>query len=156
MYGRFSWYFLKQTRYENNHRFVACAGCLQRHGMGREIIAGKILLILSSQSTGIRFEPLASRYSEEQPEDLNNHQGQQVEMELRLINRFSIDREVRNLYTEIPGTDPKLKGGIILIGAHYDSWHGGLSDKEAFLINSERCGKSSCQFRQFWLSLYDI
>ena len=51
--------------------------------------------------------------------------GHKVEMELELINRFSDDREVHNLYAEIPGTDPKLKDEIVLVGAHYDSWHGG-------------------------------
>ena len=51
--------------------------------------------------------------------------GQKVEMELELINRFSDDCEVHNLYAEIPGTDPKLKDEIVLIGAHFDSWHGG-------------------------------
>ena len=51
--------------------------------------------------------------------------GQKVEMELELINKFSNDTEVHNIYAEIPGTDPKLKDEIVLIGAHYDSWHGG-------------------------------
>ena len=41
-------------------------------------------------------------------------------MELELINRFTNDTEVHNLYAEIPGTDPKLKDEIVLIGAHYD------------------------------------
>ena len=51
--------------------------------------------------------------------------GQKVVMELELINRFTNDCEVHNLYAEIPGTDPKLKDEIILLGAHFDSWHGG-------------------------------
>ena len=51
--------------------------------------------------------------------------GQKVEMELELINKFSQDTEVHNLYAEIPGTDPKLKDEIVLLGAHFDSWHGG-------------------------------
>ena len=51
--------------------------------------------------------------------------GHKVEMELELINRFSDDREVHNLSAEIPGTDPTLKDEIVLVGAHYDSWHGG-------------------------------
>ena len=178
-------------------------------------LAGKILLIPSTQNVEIRFDPLASRYSEEQLEtltkdnradargrfpgggpggpggrgpmdframmelrqamadfykaekplcivngsgtfnvpsgsgvnyragdpepipelampleDLNRmvrliQNGCPVEMELELINRFSDDREVHNLYAEIPGTDPTLKDEIILIGAHFDSWHGG-------------------------------
>ena len=51
--------------------------------------------------------------------------GEKVEMELELINEFSDDQEVRNIYAEIPGTDPKLKDEIVLIGGHFDSWHGG-------------------------------
>ena len=176
-------------------------------------VAGKILLIPSTASTAIRFEPLASRYTEEQLEALTEdnrasvnarpmgmppgggrmpmdyrammelrqlmsefyrtekplcivngsgsfnvpsgsgvsynagdpepvpeiampledhgrmvrliQRGEKVEMELELINKFSDDREVHNIYAEIPGTDPKLKDEIILLGAHFDSWHGG-------------------------------
>ncbi len=51
--------------------------------------------------------------------------GHKVEMELELINKFTDDQEVHNVYAEIPGTDPKLKDEIVLIGAHLDSWHGG-------------------------------
>ena len=170
-------------------------------------VAGKILLMPSTQSYDIRFEPLASRYTDEElaaltddnranprggrygrmnvdyralmelrqmmadfyatekplcivngsgsfnvpgssgvnykvgdPEPvpeiampLEDHgrmvrlieKGQKVEMELELINRFTDDREVRNIYAEIPGTDPKLKDEIVLLGGHFDSWHGG-------------------------------
>ena len=51
--------------------------------------------------------------------------GQKVEMELELINKFTDDQEVHNVYAEIPGTDKKLKDEIVLLGAHFDSWHGG-------------------------------
>ncbi len=51
--------------------------------------------------------------------------GQKVEMELELINKFADDQEVHNVLAEIPGTDPKMKDEIVLIGAHLDSWHGG-------------------------------
>ena len=51
--------------------------------------------------------------------------GEKVEMELELINEFTNDQEVHNVYAEIPGTDPKLKDEIVMIGAHLDSWHGG-------------------------------
>lgn len=169
-------------------------------------VAGKILLIPSTQSYDIKFEPLASRYDETELEVLlednrvsarnrygrinfdframmelrrqmgefyaaekplcivnasgsfnvpggsgvnykagdpepvpelampvEDHgrmvrllkSGQKVEMELELINQFSDDREVHNIYAEIPGTDPKLKDEIILLGGHFDSWHGG-------------------------------
>ncbi|MBO4917750.1 MAG: M20/M25/M40 family metallo-hydrolase [Bacteroidales bacterium] len=171
-------------------------------------VTGKILLMPSSASTAIRFEPLATRYTEEQLETLTEdnranvaarpaagrmpanyrasndlrqlisefyktekplcivngsgtfnvpsgsgvsyragdpeplpeinmpledhgrmvrliQRGEKVEMELELINKFSDDKEVHNIYAEIPGTDPKLKDEIVLLGAHFDSWHGG-------------------------------
>ena len=172
-------------------------------------VAGKILLIPSTTSTAIRFEPLATRYDDDQLEaltvdnradvtprgaqggraygdyqammelrnlmgefyktekplcivngsgtfnvpsgsdvtytagdpepvpeiamPLEDHgrmirlisRGQRVEMELELINIFTDDREVHNIYAEIPGTDPKLKDEVVLLGAHFDSWHGG-------------------------------
>ena len=173
-------------------------------------VAGKILLIPSTASTAIRFEPLASRYDEGELEALtvdnradvtqraaqggrtanSDYQarmalrqlmsdfyrtekplcivngsgtfnvpsgsgvtytagdpepvpeinmpledqgrmvrlirsGRKVEMELELINKFTDDREVHNIYAEIPGTDPKLKDEVVLLGAHFDSWHGG-------------------------------
>ena len=175
-------------------------------------VAGKILLLPSTQTYDINFKPLASRYDEEQLEDLTKDNraegrgrfgrgpggpggrfdframmelrqltsqfyatekplcvvtgsgsfnvpsgtgvnykagdpepvpeitmpledharmvrllqyGQKVEMELELINQFTDDKEVRNIYAEIPGTDPKLKDEVILIGGHFDSWHGG-------------------------------
>ena len=53
--------------------------------------------------------------------------GQKVEMELELLNKFTDDKEVHNIYAEIPGTDPKLKDEIILLGGHFDSWHGELA-----------------------------
>ena len=172
-------------------------------------VAGKILLVPSTQSYDIRFEPLASRYDEAELEALTEdnranargrfggpgrmnfdframmelrqlmsafyaeekplcivdasgsfnvpggsgvnykagdpepvpqiampiedhgrmvrllQKGQKVEMELELINHFTDDREVHNIYAEIPGTDPKLKDEIVLLGGHFDSWHGG-------------------------------
>jgi hypothetical protein len=30
-----------------------------------------------------------------------------------------------NTIAEIPGTDPKKKGEVVMLGAHFDSWHGG-------------------------------
>lgn len=51
--------------------------------------------------------------------------GQKVEMELELINKFTDDQEVHNVYAEIPGTDKKLKDEVVLLGGHFDSWHGG-------------------------------
>lgn len=170
-------------------------------------VTGKILLMPSMQNYDIKFEPLASRYDEEELEELTKdnraasrggrygrmnfdfralmefrqqlaqfyaaekplcivngsgsfnvpsgsgvnykagdpepvpeinmpvedhgrmvrllQKGNKVEMELELINRFTNDCEVHNIYAEIPGTDPKLRDEIVLLGGHFDSWHGG-------------------------------
>ncbi len=51
--------------------------------------------------------------------------GEKVEMELNIKNEFTDNQKINNVYAEIPGTDPKLKDEVVLIGAHFDSWHGG-------------------------------
>ncbi len=51
--------------------------------------------------------------------------GENVEMELDIRNVFTDNRKINNVIAEIPGTDPKLKNEVVLIGAHLDSWHGG-------------------------------
>jgi hypothetical protein len=49
-----------------------------------------------------------------------------VQVELDIKNTFSpADTAVYNVIAEIPGTDPRLKDEVVLIGAHLDSWHGG-------------------------------
>jgi Predicted aminopeptidases len=51
--------------------------------------------------------------------------GVPVSMEIDIQNVFSDNGGVHNIIAEIPGTDPKLKDEVVLIGGHFDSWHGG-------------------------------
>lgn len=51
--------------------------------------------------------------------------GEKVEMELNIKNEFTDNQRINNVIAEIPGTDRKLKDEVVLIGAHFDSWHGG-------------------------------
>jgi len=52
--------------------------------------------------------------------------GEKVEMEAEIKTSFyDKDPKGYNVIAEIPGTDPKLKGEIVMIGGHYDSWHAG-------------------------------
>lgn len=51
--------------------------------------------------------------------------GTKVEMEMNIKNVFTNNQKINNVVAEIPGTDPKLKNEVILLGAHLDSWHGG-------------------------------
>ena len=49
----------------------------------------------------------------------------EVSMEVEIKNEFYENQVINNVIAEIPGTDPKLKDEIVLIGGHLDSWHGG-------------------------------
>jgi hypothetical protein len=53
--------------------------------------------------------------------------GVPVKMELNARVRFYDETTPRgfNVIADIPGTDPVLKDEVVLIGAHFDSWHGG-------------------------------
>jgi carboxypeptidase Q len=51
--------------------------------------------------------------------------GQKVEIEAEINAWFTPGKDVYNVIGEIPGTDPKLKNEVVLLGAHIDSWHGG-------------------------------
>ncbi len=66
--------------------------------------------------------------------------GQKVEMELELKNEFTNNKKINNVIAEIPGTDPKLKNEVVLIGAHLDSWHsstGGADNSSGCIVMME-------------------
>ncbi len=48
-----------------------------------------------------------------------------VSMEVEVRNEFYNNPVINNVIAELPGTDPKLKDEVVLIGGHFDSWHGG-------------------------------
>ena len=52
--------------------------------------------------------------------------NQAVTLELDMANRFTpVDENAFSVIAEIPGTDPKLKHEVVMLGAHFDSWHAG-------------------------------
>lgn len=52
--------------------------------------------------------------------------GEKVEMEADIKTSFyDKDPKGYNVIGEIPGTDPKLKDEIVMLGGHFDSWHAG-------------------------------
>jgi hypothetical protein len=60
--------------------------------------------------------------------------GIPVELETEVKTKF-FDKDLKgyNVIAEIPGTDPKLKDEVVMIGGHLDSWHGatGATDNAA-------------------------
>ncbi len=49
-----------------------------------------------------------------------------VTLELNMQNKFfPLNTTSFNIVGEIPGTDPQLKDEVVMIGAHFDSWHSG-------------------------------
>ncbi|HEY2722635.1 MAG TPA: M20/M25/M40 family metallo-hydrolase [Chitinophagaceae bacterium] len=60
--------------------------------------------------------------------------GIKVEIEADIKTKFfDNDLQGYNVVAEIPGTDPKLKDEIVMLGGHLDSWHGatGATDNAA-------------------------
>lgn len=60
--------------------------------------------------------------------------GEAVNMEAEIKTTFfDQDPQGYNVIAEIPGTDKKLKDEVVMIGAHYDSWHSatGATDNAA-------------------------
>ncbi len=60
--------------------------------------------------------------------------GEKVEVEADIKTSFyDKDPKGYNVIAEIPGTDPKLKDEVVMIGGHYDSWHSatGATDNAA-------------------------
>jgi len=52
--------------------------------------------------------------------------GEKVEMRVEVQATFHDDDLTgRNVIAEIPGTDPSLADEVVMLGAHFDSWHGG-------------------------------
>jgi carboxypeptidase Q len=50
---------------------------------------------------------------------------EKVEVEVEVESKLTPGKKVYNVIAEIPGTDPKLKDQVVLLGAHIDSWQGG-------------------------------
>jgi carboxypeptidase Q len=60
--------------------------------------------------------------------------GIEVKLEANVKTRFfTEDLKAYNVFAEIPGTDPRLKDEIVMLGGHLDSWHGatGATDNAA-------------------------
>lgn len=60
--------------------------------------------------------------------------GTHVEIEADIKTKFfEDDLKGYNVVAEIPGTDPKLKDELVMLGGHLDSWHGatGATDNAA-------------------------
>lgn len=89
------------------------------------------------QAPDATFESRANPYDEKAktlpqvvltPEHYNRmvrmmQKGQKVQVELELEVEFTRVQEGINVIGEIPGTD--LKDEIVMVGAHFDSWHAG-------------------------------
>ncbi len=56
----------------------------------------------------------------------NLEKGVPVQMELDVTNTFyDDDLSSFNIIADIPGSDPQLKDEVVMLGAHFDSWHAG-------------------------------
>lgn len=82
-------------------------------------------------SNGARRDPSALPEMEIAPEHYNRivrlaSKGETVVVEADTKTRFhEQDLKGYNVIAEIPGTDPNLKGEVVMLGAHLDSWFAG-------------------------------
>jgi Zn-dependent M28 family amino/carboxypeptidase len=49
--------------------------------------------------------------------------GTPVRLRVNVQSRFLDDRNSYNMLAELPGSDPKLRDEVVMLGAHLDSWH---------------------------------
>jgi hypothetical protein len=53
--------------------------------------------------------------------------GEPVQLRVEIRSRLhEEDQNSYNVLAELPGTDPQLRDEVVMIGAHLDSWHGGV------------------------------
>jgi hypothetical protein len=114
-----------------------------RAALGEFLINEKAALVLSQArgtdgtvftTNGASYADTAKAVSPELETSAEDYQrilrlvkaGQKVEMEADIKTEFfTKDLEGYDVVGEIPGTDPKLKEQIVMIGGHLDSWHAG-------------------------------
>src|SRR5690606_14846665 len=122
-----------------------------RTQIGEFLKAEKAALLLSYSrgSHGTHFSTNGASYAEDAPAVLPElevaaedylrmvrllREGIKVEMEADIKTSF-YDQDLKgyNVVGEIPGTDPKLKDEIVMLGGHLDSWHAatGATDNAA-------------------------
>ena len=77
-----------------------------------DAIPGPPTIILSAEHYGRIFRTL--------------DKGVPVRVEAEVVNTFhDQDLNAFNIIAELPGTDPRLKSEVVMLGAHFDSWHTG-------------------------------
>ena len=55
-----------------------------------------------------------------------HNMGQNPKLRVQLTAKYHTNPTYnKNLIAEIPGSDPKLKNELVILGAHFDSWHAG-------------------------------
>ena len=76
-------------------------------------------------------------------------QGIPVKVRVNVRARFlEQDRNSYNVLAELPGTDPKLRNEVVMLGAHLDSWHTGTgatdnADGSAVVLEALRILKTT-------------
>jgi hypothetical protein len=141
-----------QTQQQNAQRQNRFARFVMQRRINEIINAENPALVLSmtaNGSDGTVFVSSGGQYSKNSPEappgvmlssdDYLKLQrliedGIKVEVEADIKTKFfDNDLSAYNVVAEIPGTDPKLKDEIVMLGGHLDSWHGatGATDNAA-------------------------
>jgi len=136
----------------NNPRYMAMRRMMAlRAQMASFFVKEKVALVLSRArgtdgtvftTNGASYADTAKTVAPELETSAEDYQrilrlvkaGQKVQLEAEVKTQFfTDDLNGYNVVAEIPGTDPKLKDEVVMIGGHLDSWHAatGATDNAA-------------------------
>ena len=82
--------------------------------------------------------------------------GHNVELSLNIQGKFySDDTKGYNVVAEIPGTDPKLKDQVVMLGGHLDSWNAATGATDNGAGCSDAGSRAPVGFPSFKTQTYD-
>lgn len=133
-------FFITQALNVKKFEFIAKEGVVATFDAGRKGDGGTIFVQQATvpQQSTVPFEQSINAYDETAPQILpqltlgNEHynrlvrmiqKGEKPKLEMNIDVEFTKADSGFNIIAEIPGTD--LKDEVVMIGAHFDSWHAG-------------------------------
>lgn len=108
------------------HRTSKISYAKKRKGAGVIFInkfSGNVLQTGTGSHSDQLIELPAVSISKNMGERIRGHTSKGLPVYAEIYVENTIDeKEMRNIYVDLPGSDPKLKGEYIYIGAHFDTW----------------------------------
>ncbi|MEO1022749.1 MAG: M28 family peptidase [Bacteroidota bacterium] len=130
--GVFEWRQQTKERFESFYRFLAAEGviaAIEPSDYPYGILHADGNRTMPSFKMKTDYNPIASFVisNEHFGRLLRLHDmGQNPKLNVQLTAQYYTNSDFnKNLIAELPGSDPILKDELVIIGAHFDSWHAG-------------------------------